>query len=69
MEVFVEAALALCSTPPRSLTSRVVHSMPLLAELNRPVMRLDGRAPFDGWQAGPDDPRTQVKNYLADSGH
>jgi NAD(P)-dependent dehydrogenase (short-subunit alcohol dehydrogenase family) len=32
-EVIAEAALALCSRPPRSLTGRVVYSQDLLAEL------------------------------------
>lgn len=32
-EVMAEAALALCSRPPRSLTGRVVYSQDLLAEL------------------------------------
>ena len=32
-EAFAEAALALCSRPPRDLTGRVAYSQPLLAEL------------------------------------
>jgi citronellol/citronellal dehydrogenase len=32
-EVMAEAALALCSRPPRSLTGRIAYSEPLLAEL------------------------------------
>ena len=42
MEPFVEAALALCAGDPAVLTSRVVHSLPLLHELSRPVRTLDG---------------------------
>jgi citronellol/citronellal dehydrogenase len=69
MEVFVEAALALCSAPPKSLTSRVVHSMPLLAELNLRVRSLDGTTEFEGWQPDRDDPRRFTRNYLSGSGH
>lgn len=69
MEVFVEATLALCDGPPKSLTSRVVHSMPLLAELNRRVRTLDAANEFAGWQPDHDDPRRNLKHYLADSGH
>jgi len=69
MEVFVEATLALCEGPPTALTSRVVHSMPLLAELNRRVWTLDGASEFEGWQPDRDDPRKLTRNYLADAGH
>jgi citronellol/citronellal dehydrogenase len=67
METMVEAALALCTGDPKELTSRVVYSLPLLAELNRPVYTLDGSALFDAWQPGRDDPRTRTAVYL--SGH
>ena len=50
METMVEAALALCTAEPRSLTSRVAYSQPLLVELGRTVRTLDGRAVFAGWQ-------------------
>jgi NAD(P)-dependent dehydrogenase (short-subunit alcohol dehydrogenase family) len=69
MEVFVEATLALCVAPPRSMTSRVVHTMPLLAELKRPVYTLDGSRLFDGWQPDREDSRKHLKNYLAALGH
>lgn len=69
MEVFVEATLALCDGPPKALTSRVAHSMPLLAELNRRVRTLDGEKELDAWQPDREDPRKALKNYLADWGH
>jgi NAD(P)-dependent dehydrogenase (short-subunit alcohol dehydrogenase family) len=46
MEVMVEAALALVTGDPRALTGRIATSRPLLGELGRPVMTLDGRRPF-----------------------
>jgi len=48
MEVMVEAALALVTGDARTLTGRVVYSRPLLAELGRTVMTLDGTRPFAG---------------------
>jgi NAD(P)-dependent dehydrogenase (short-subunit alcohol dehydrogenase family) len=48
MEVMVEAALALVTGDPKRLTGRVVYSRPLLAELGRAVMTLDGRRRFAG---------------------
>ncbi len=69
MEAFVEAALALVTGDPRILTSRVVHSLPLLYELNRPVYTLDGKRLFDGWQPDRDDPRKFMKGYLTAAGH
>ncbi len=44
LEWMVEAALALCSGDPATLTGRVVTSGGLLAELGRAVRTLDGRA-------------------------
>jgi NAD(P)-dependent dehydrogenase (short-subunit alcohol dehydrogenase family) len=65
METMVESALALCTGDPKVLTSRVVYSLPLLAELNRPVYSLDGKQLFDRWQPSHDDPRTKTAVYLA----
>jgi hypothetical protein len=64
METMVEAALALCSGDPKSMTSRIAYSLPLLAELNRPVYTLDGKRLFEGWQPEQDDPRKQYVGYL-----
>ena len=64
METMVEAALALCTGDPKSLTSRVVHSLPFLYEQRRPVYTLDGARLFDGWQPDADDPRKLKQSYL-----
>jgi citronellol/citronellal dehydrogenase len=69
MEAFVEAALALVTGDPKILTSRVVHSLPLLHELNRPVYTLDGKRLFEDWQPDRDDPRKFMKGYLSGWGH
>ncbi|MCE2392805.1 MAG: SDR family NAD(P)-dependent oxidoreductase [Proteobacteria bacterium] len=65
METMVEAALALCTGDPRKLTSRIAYSLPLLAELERPVYSLDGGSLFEGWQPDADDPRKRMTGYLA----
>jgi NAD(P)-dependent dehydrogenase (short-subunit alcohol dehydrogenase family) len=69
IETFAEAAVALCSGDPRHLTSRIVNSLPLLAELGRPVYHLDGKRLFEGWQPSSEDPRTQQATYLTATGH
>jgi NAD(P)-dependent dehydrogenase (short-subunit alcohol dehydrogenase family) len=69
MEAFVEAALALATVDPKSFTSRIVHSLALLHELQRPVRTLDGTQLFDGWQPDRDDPRRFTQHYLKASGH
>jgi citronellol/citronellal dehydrogenase len=69
IEAFVEAALALVTGNPRTMTSRVVHSLPLLYELKRPVYTLDGKQLFKEWQPDRDDPRKYMKGYLSDLGH
>jgi citronellol/citronellal dehydrogenase len=43
MEVMVEAAIALCTGDPRTLTGRVAYSRPLLRELGRRPRTLDGK--------------------------
>ncbi len=42
VEAMAEAALALCSGDPATMTGRVAYSLPLLAELGRPIRALDG---------------------------
>ena len=69
LETFAEAAVALCSGDPRVLTSRVVYSLPLLAELDRPVYTLDGKHLYEGWQPSHDDPRKARATYLTAQGH
>jgi len=49
LETMAEAVLALC-TCEASLTGRVLRSLELLVELDRPVMDLQGVRPVDGWQ-------------------
>ncbi|MHA3021734.1 SDR family NAD(P)-dependent oxidoreductase [Mycobacterium sp. BMJ-28] len=49
-ETIAEAALALCTGDPATLTGRVVYNLSLLVELNRPVRTLDGRGLLAGWQ-------------------
>ena len=46
MEVMVEAAVALCTGDPRTLTARVAYSRPLLEELGRTPRTLDGTAAY-----------------------
>lgn len=46
LEVFAEAALALCTGDPQTLTGRVTSARALLAELGRSPRTLDGRQPF-----------------------
>jgi NAD(P)-dependent dehydrogenase (short-subunit alcohol dehydrogenase family) len=64
METFVEAALALCTGDPRTLTGRVAYSLSLLVELQRPVRTLDGTALVPQWQPAEIDPARLRKGYL-----
>jgi len=50
LETMAEAALALCTGDPSTLTGRIAFSLQLLVELRRPVRGLDGEAILDGWQ-------------------
>lgn len=53
LETMAEAALALCTSDPATLTGRIAYSLQLLLELGRPVRDLEGRELVKGWQ--PDD--------------
>jgi NAD(P)-dependent dehydrogenase (short-subunit alcohol dehydrogenase family) len=53
LETMAEAALALCSGDPDTLTGRIAFSLQLLLELRRPVRDLHGEKLVGGWQ--PDD--------------
>jgi len=64
METFVEATLALCDGDPKALTGRVLYSLSLLVELERPVRTLDGRSLVPGWQPGEIDPARLRAGYL-----
>jgi NAD(P)-dependent dehydrogenase (short-subunit alcohol dehydrogenase family) len=50
METMAEAALALCTAEPGTLTGRIAYSLQLLVELDRPVHDLEGRDLLDSWQ-------------------
>lgn len=53
LETMAEAALALITGDPDTLTGRIAYSLQLLRELRRPVYDLHGEQLVDGWQ--PDD--------------
>lgn len=50
LETMAEAALALCTADPATLTGRIAYSLQLLVELGRPVHDLAGRDLVEGWQ-------------------
>jgi NAD(P)-dependent dehydrogenase (short-subunit alcohol dehydrogenase family) len=50
LETMAEAALALCTADPATLTGRIAFSLQLLVELQRPVRDLHGEALVVGWQ-------------------
>jgi NAD(P)-dependent dehydrogenase (short-subunit alcohol dehydrogenase family) len=50
VETMVEAATALCAPDTAAGSGRVVRSLALLVELDRPVMHLDGKTLMEGWQ-------------------
>lgn len=52
LETMAEAALALCSGDPSTLTGQVVTSLELLGDLGRPVRDLHGRELVADWQPG-----------------
>lgn len=64
METMVEAAVALCTGDPATLTSRIAYSIPILEELRREVRTLDGQRAFDGWQPGRPDRPAWYDGYL-----
>jgi NAD(P)-dependent dehydrogenase (short-subunit alcohol dehydrogenase family) len=50
MSTMAEAVLALATCAPAACTGRVVRSLELLVELDRPVRTVDGAELEDGWQ-------------------
>ena len=50
LDTMVEAALALCTTPPDALHARIAYSLDLLVETRRPVYDLRGEEMLTGWQ-------------------
>lgn len=63
LETMAEAALALCSGDPDTLTGRIAYSLQLLLELDRPVFDLSGDDLVEGWQ--PDDLRAVIEQQEA----
>jgi len=63
-ETIAEAALALCTGDPKTLTGRIAYNLSLLVELGRPVRTLDGAALLPGWQPGEIDPGRLRAPYL-----
>ena len=63
LETMAEAALALITGDPVTLTGRIAFSLQLLLELQRPVHDLDGRELVDGWQ--PSDLRAAIEGQAA----
>ncbi|MFI0354943.1 SDR family NAD(P)-dependent oxidoreductase [Actinomadura sp. 9N407] len=63
-ETIAEAALALCTGDPKTLTGRIAYNLSLLAELERPVRTLDGRSLLAGWQPGQIDTARLRVPYL-----
>jgi NAD(P)-dependent dehydrogenase (short-subunit alcohol dehydrogenase family) len=50
LETIAEAALALCTADPATVTGRIAYSLQLLVELDRPVRDLHGKELVPGWQ-------------------
>jgi citronellol/citronellal dehydrogenase len=65
METMAEAALALCSGPPKQLTGRVTTSLSFIVAERRPVRTLDGTELVSGWQPDDIDPARLVTPYLS----
>jgi NAD(P)-dependent dehydrogenase (short-subunit alcohol dehydrogenase family) len=63
LETMAEAALALITGDPGTLTGRIAFSLQLLIELQRPVRDLFGEALVAGWQ--PDDLRPVIDRQEA----
>jgi citronellol/citronellal dehydrogenase len=69
-ETIAEAALALCTGNPKTLTGRIAYNLSLLVELERPVRTLDGTALVPGWQPGEiDSSRLRVPYLQTGSGN
>ena len=64
METMVEAALALCSGPPKELTGQVASSLSVIVAMGRPVYSLDGSELVPGWQPDQIPPGRLTTPYL-----
>ena len=60
LDTMAEAALALCTADPATLTGQVTTSLQLLVDLDRPVHDVTGAALLDGWQPADLVPRIEV---------
>jgi NAD(P)-dependent dehydrogenase (short-subunit alcohol dehydrogenase family) len=59
LETMVEAALALCTVDPETITGRIAYSLDLLHELGRITYDLYGEKPIEGWR--PEDLPARIK--------
>jgi NAD(P)-dependent dehydrogenase (short-subunit alcohol dehydrogenase family) len=59
LETMVEAALALCTGDPETLTGRIAYSLDLLRDLGRVTYDLYGVKPIEGW--GPEELPARIK--------
>jgi NAD(P)-dependent dehydrogenase (short-subunit alcohol dehydrogenase family) len=59
LETMVEAALALCTADPETLTGRIAYSLDLLHEIGRITYDLYGEKPIEGWR--PEDLPARIK--------
>ena len=59
LDTMAEAALALATADPASLTGQVTYSLQLLVDLDRPVHDLRGESLLDGWQPADLPPRIE----------
>jgi NAD(P)-dependent dehydrogenase (short-subunit alcohol dehydrogenase family) len=59
LETMAEAALALCTADPATLTGQVTTSLQLLADLRRPVYDLRGERLLEDWQPATLPPRIE----------
>jgi NAD(P)-dependent dehydrogenase (short-subunit alcohol dehydrogenase family) len=57
LDTMAEAALALCTADPATLTGWITYSLQLLVDLDRPVYDLAGRTLLDDWQPASLPPR------------
>jgi NAD(P)-dependent dehydrogenase (short-subunit alcohol dehydrogenase family) len=69
LELMAEAALALCTADPATLTGRNAYSLDLLIEMGRPVYDLTGRHLVEGWQPEDLPRRIAAINAVALPGH
>jgi len=65
LDTMAEAALALCTADPNTLTGRIAYSLQLLVDLGRPVYDLTGTQLVVGWQPEALPPRiTRMAQHI-----